>query len=143
MSHLLSKKARKKTQSSLFQSYFEKPCHVIIGPLQQHSQEKNSNEGKNKKFGLLTNPLLPNVILKKEIWFADKKKGRTQCRRLPALCGVWGRVVFKPQALPTQMCRGWGSNPGPSCYRRQALPLHQARPSFIINMWLPILLFPH
>jgi len=20
----------------------------------------------------------------------DKKKGRTQCRRLPALCGVWG-----------------------------------------------------
>ena len=21
------------------------------------------------------------------------KKGRTQCRRLPALCGVWGRVV--------------------------------------------------
>ena len=23
------------------------------------------------------------------------KKGRTQCRRLPALCGVWGRVVFK------------------------------------------------
>ena len=43
---------------------------------------------------------------------------RTQCRRLPALCGVWGRVVFKPQALPTQMCRGWGSNPGPSGYRR-------------------------
>jgi len=37
-------------------------------------------------------------------------KGRTQCRRLPALCGVWGRIVFKPQALPTQMCRGWGSN---------------------------------
>ena len=35
---------------------------------------------------------------------------------LPALCGVWGRVVFKPQALPTQMCRGWGSNPGPSGY---------------------------
>ena len=33
------------------------------------------------------------------------KKGRTQCRRLPALRGVWGRVVFKPQALPTQMCR--------------------------------------
>jgi len=47
-----------------------------------------------------------------------KKKGRTQCRSLPALCGVWGRVVFKPQALPTQMCRGWGSNPGPSGYRR-------------------------
>ena len=23
-----------------------------------------------------------------------------------------------PQALPTQMCRGWGSNPGPSGYRR-------------------------
>ena len=46
------------------------------------------------------------------------KKGRTQCRRLPALCGVWGRVVFKPQTLPTQMCRGWGSNPGPSGYRR-------------------------
>ena len=46
------------------------------------------------------------------------KKGRTQCRRLPALCGVGGRVVFKPQALPTQMCRGWGSNPGPSGYRR-------------------------
>ena len=45
-------------------------------------------------------------------------KGRTQCRRLPALCGVWGRVVFKPQALSTQMCRGWGSNPGPSGYRR-------------------------
>ena len=58
-----------------------------------------------------------------------KEKGRTQCRRLPAPCGVWGRVVFKPQALPTQMCRGWGSNPGPSSYRRQALPLHQARPS--------------
>ena len=57
------------------------------------------------------------------------KKGRTQCRRLPALCGIWGRVVFKPQTLPTQMCRGWGSNPGPSSYRRQALPLHQARPS--------------
>ena len=56
-------------------------------------------------------------------------KGRTQCRRLPALCEVWGRVVFKPQVLPTQMCRGWGSNPGPSGYRRQALPLHQARPS--------------
>jgi len=47
-----------------------------------------------------------------------EKKGRTQCHRLPALCGVWGRVVFKPQALPTQMCRGWGSNPGPSGYRR-------------------------
>ncbi|KAG2632310.1 hypothetical protein PVAP13_2NG073600 [Panicum virgatum] len=46
------------------------------------------------------------------------EKGRTQCRRLPAMCGVWGRVVFKPQALPTQMCRGWGSNPGPSGYRR-------------------------
>jgi len=46
------------------------------------------------------------------------KKGRTQCRRLPALCGIWGRVVFKPQTLPTQMCRGWGSNPGPSSYRR-------------------------
>ena len=45
-------------------------------------------------------------------------KGRTQCRRLPALCGVWGRVIFKPQVLPTQMCRGWGSNPGPSGYRR-------------------------
>ena len=43
-------------------------------------------------------------------------KGRTQCRRLLALCGVWGRVVFKPHALPTQMCRGWGSNPGPSGY---------------------------
>ena len=47
-----------------------------------------------------------------------EKKGRTQCHRLPALCGVWRRVVFKPQALPTQMCRGWGSNPGPSGYRR-------------------------
>jgi len=45
-------------------------------------------------------------------------KGRTQCRRLPALCGVLGRVVFKPQALFTQMCRGWGSNPGLSGYRR-------------------------
>ena len=32
-------------------------------------------------------------------------QGRTQCRRLPALCGVWGRVVFKPQALPTQIMK--------------------------------------
>jgi len=40
-----------------------------------------------------------------------KKKGRTQCRRLPALCGVWGRVVFKSQALPTQMQR-LGLEPG-------------------------------
>ena len=35
-----------------------------------------------------------SVSMKKSI------KGRTKCRRLPALCGVWGRVV-KPQALPT------------------------------------------
>jgi len=35
--------------------------------------------------------------------FAYRRR-RTQCRRLPVLCGVWGRVVFKPQALPTQIC---------------------------------------
>jgi len=29
-----------------------------------------------------------------------KKKGRTQCRRLPALCGVWGRVVLSPKPYP-------------------------------------------
>ena len=27
-------------------------------------------------------------------------KGRTQCRRLPALCGVWGRVVLSPKPYP-------------------------------------------
>jgi len=61
---------------------------------------------------------LGKIIKFKQLTWADEKKGRTQCRRLPALCGVWGRVVFKPQALPTQMCGGWGSNPGPSGYRR-------------------------
>jgi hypothetical protein len=32
-------------------------------------------------------------------------KGRTQCRRLPALCGVWGRVSLSVKPYPHNMQR--------------------------------------
>jgi hypothetical protein len=39
------------------------------------------------------------------------KKGRTQCRRLPALCGVWGRVSLSAKPYPHNMQR-LGLEPG-------------------------------
>jgi hypothetical protein len=38
-------------------------------------------------------------------------RGRTQCRRLPALCGVWGRVSFSAKSYPHNMQR-LGLEPG-------------------------------
>jgi hypothetical protein len=38
-------------------------------------------------------------------------KGRTQCRRLPALCGVWGRVSLSAKPYPHNMQR-LGLEPG-------------------------------
>ena len=42
----------------------------------------------------------------------SKKKGRTQCRRLPALCGVWGRVVFLAPSLTHTNVQRLGLEPG-------------------------------
>ena len=39
----------------------------------------------------------PRTIIHGALPACHSDKGRTQCRRRPALCGVWGRVVFKPQ----------------------------------------------
>jgi hypothetical protein len=40
-----------------------------------------------------------------------QKKGRTQCRRLPTLCGVWGRVSLNAKPYPHNMQR-LGLKPG-------------------------------
>jgi len=54
-----------------------------------------------------------NCILQtKEHHTQQEHKGRTQCRRLPALCGVWGRVVFKPQAFTHTNVQRLGLEPG-------------------------------
>ena len=41
----------------------------------------------------------------------NQTKGRTQCRRLPALCGVWGRVSLSAKPYPHNMQR-LGLEPG-------------------------------
>jgi len=46
------------------------------------------------------------------------KKGVPSAVGFPHCAGSGEGLFFKPQALPTQMCRGWSSNPGPSGYRR-------------------------
>ena len=101
--------------SKQIRSWFSEPKHELASG--SCSRINYTLEFKCRGFFALPFDLAPvrnpDILLE---WITQK--GRTQCRRLLALCGVWGRVVFKPQALPTQMYRGWGSNPGPSGYRR-------------------------
>jgi len=101
--------------SSLINYYNLLPSHRHVFPvsaavgwlkqpmsLRQYIAKGNSRELLSSVMNLDVTAVTGNAALRPLLKIFDCK-GRTQCRRLPALCGVWGRVVFKPQALPTQL----------------------------------------
>jgi hypothetical protein len=52
-----------------------------------------------------------SMIPTKGIMKSHGELGRTQCRSLPALCGVWGRVSLSAKPYPHNMQR-LGLEPG-------------------------------